>query len=148
VRDGGLISFFVWDGGELFCTHSLFNQPSSPQNDTSTIYLSVCLTPPPIVLVTFDQSAGMQPAAVGYRYRKFGLGPNLSVFARCELHGNVTKQGRKQRMTAFALNEWDSAKSVRHSHGGVEVCLLVGCWCFVLAIVCWLVAIKQSTFID
>lgn len=127
--------------------HCLTNHLPLKMTPQPFIYQSASL-PPPIVLVTFDQSAGMQPAAVGYRYRKFGLGPNLSVFARCELHGNVTKQGRKQRMTAFALNEWDSAKSVRHSHGGVEVCLLLGCWCFVLAIVCWLVAIKQSTFID
>eukprot|EP00614_Pseudopedinella_elastica_P002345 CAMPEP_0172592234 /NCGR_PEP_ID=MMETSP1068-20121228/11135_1 /TAXON_ID=35684 /ORGANISM="Pseudopedinella elastica, Strain CCMP716" /LENGTH=450 /DNA_ID=CAMNT_0013389115 /DNA_START=1 /DNA_END=1353 /DNA_ORIENTATION=+ len=65
-----------------------------------------------------DEAApGVAPASVAYRYRKFTFGGEspVSVVARCELHGVCTKQGRKQYMTAFALNEFDSNLS-----GGVE----------------------------
>jgi len=61
-----------------------------------------------------EESPGMEPASVAYRYREFTLG-NIQLVARCELHGTVTKRGEKQYMTAYALNEWDSKLS-----GGVE----------------------------
>jgi len=61
-----------------------------------------------------EDEGGLEPAAVAYRYRKFQLG-NVSLIARCELHGTVVKRGVKQHMTAFALNEWDSSSS-----GGIE----------------------------
>ncbi|CAM9119408.1 unnamed protein product [Ectocarpus sp. 6 AP-2014] len=67
-----------------------------------------------------DEAApGMTPAAIGYRYRKFQLGANYTVVARCEVHGTAVKPGmkagEKQYMSAFALNEWDSKLA-----GGVE----------------------------
>eukprot|EP00635_Sarcinochrysidales_sp_CCMP3193_P001166 CAMPEP_0118893834 /NCGR_PEP_ID=MMETSP1166-20130328/2885_1 /TAXON_ID=1104430 /ORGANISM="Chrysoreinhardia sp, Strain CCMP3193" /LENGTH=305 /DNA_ID=CAMNT_0006832693 /DNA_START=1 /DNA_END=914 /DNA_ORIENTATION=- len=57
-----------------------------------------------------------KPAAVAYRYRKFKLGDH-EIVSRTELHGLVEKRGAetKQRMTAYALNEWDSRLS-----GGVD----------------------------
>ncbi|KAG5184183.1 eukaryotic initiation factor 3 d subunit [Tribonema minus] len=51
---------------------------------------------------------GSQPSSVAYRYRRFSLGPELNIVARCELHGIVQKRGEQQYMTAYALNEWDS----------------------------------------
>ncbi|CAM9452503.1 unnamed protein product, partial [Choristocarpus tenellus] len=63
-----------------------------------------------------DEAApGISPAAIGYRYRRFKLGNDFSIVARCELHGTAVKLGEKQYMTAYALNEWDSKLA-----GGVE----------------------------
>ncbi|GMH62469.1 hypothetical protein TrRE_jg9618 [Triparma retinervis] len=84
-----------------------------------------------------EESEGMEPASVGYRYRKFTLGSgpkgeeggdnDIKLVMRCELHGIVNKiqtsfVGKKatkstvsQYMTAYALNEWDGTKS-----GGIE----------------------------
>ena len=55
-----------------------------------------------------------KPASLAYRYRKFQLGEHALV-ARTEVHAVVDKRGDLQKMTAFALNEWDSKLS-----GGVE----------------------------
>jgi translation initiation factor 3 subunit D len=49
----------------------------------------------------------LEPASVGYRYRKFTLGEH-TLIARCELHGWLRKQNEDHMMTAYALNEWDS----------------------------------------
>ena len=69
-----------------------------------------------------EDSPGMRPAAVGYRYRLFSLGSdiNINLVCRTELHGHVPRKqgdkgGDKTFMTAFCLNEWDSKQS-----GGVE----------------------------
>lgn len=57
----------------------------------------------------------MEPASLAYRYRKFSLGPNINIVARCELHAWALKSGTEQYLTCFALNEWDSRMS-----GGIE----------------------------
>jgi len=62
-----------------------------------------------------ESTPGMAPATFAYRYRKFKLGDNINLIARCELHGTVNKRGTEQFMTTYALNEWDSKLS-----GGVE----------------------------
>mmetsp|Transcript_12129 Transcript_12129/g.12200 ORF Transcript_12129/g.12200 Transcript_12129/m.12200 type:complete len:585 (+) Transcript_12129:62-1816(+) len=56
----------------------------------------------------------VEPASIAYRYRKFKLG-DVTIIARCELHGWAIKRGEEQFMTVHALNEWDSRYS-----GGVE----------------------------
>jgi translation initiation factor 3 subunit D len=65
-----------------------------------------------------EESEGMEPASVGFRYRKFTLG-GIQLVCRCELHGVVVKKGvtgsTEQLMTAYALNEWDGKES-----GGIE----------------------------
>lgn len=65
-----------------------------------------------------EDNEGMEPASVGYRYRRFDLGDNVQLVCRTELHGIVkkSKPGHAalvdQYMTAFALNEYfDSNKS-------------------------------------
>ena len=60
------------------------------------------------------ENAEAKPASLAYRYRKFQLGEHALV-ARTEVHAVVDKRGDLQKMTAFALNEWDSKLS-----GGVE----------------------------
>jgi translation initiation factor 3 subunit D len=50
-----------------------------------------------------DDSEGMEPASVAYRYRKFDLGDDITLVCRTELHGLVKKN---QYMTAFCLNEY------------------------------------------
>jgi len=84
-----------------------------------------------------DEAEDMEPASVGYRYRKFTLGSgpkgeeggdsDIKLVMRCELHGIInkvqtsfvgkkaTKSNVEQYMTAYALNEWDGTKS-----GGIE----------------------------
>lgn len=81
-----------------------------------------------------EDNDGMEPASVGYRYRKFDLGDGIELVARTELHGLAKKKGstvvtattttigkkkKKQEenplevpegdqyMTAYALNEYD-----------------------------------------
>ena len=61
-----------------------------------------------------EEGSGLEPASTAYRYRKFSLG-SITVVARCELHGWLTKKGTEQFMTCYALNEWDSRLS-----GGVN----------------------------
>ena len=51
----------------------------------------------------------MEPAAVAYRYRRWNLGPKISLVSRCELHGKVNKKGEDLWMTSYALNEWDAS---------------------------------------
>eukprot|EP00592_Proboscia_alata_P011001 CAMPEP_0194353700 /NCGR_PEP_ID=MMETSP0174-20130528/1972_1 /TAXON_ID=216777 /ORGANISM="Proboscia alata, Strain PI-D3" /LENGTH=560 /DNA_ID=CAMNT_0039122359 /DNA_START=67 /DNA_END=1749 /DNA_ORIENTATION=+ len=63
-----------------------------------------------------EESGGMEPASVAYRYRKFDLGDGVNLIARTELHGIVKKAKSQQYMTAFALNEWDS----RSATAGIE----------------------------
>lgn len=58
---------------------------------------------------------GSEPASVAYRYRKFSLGNNINIVARCELHAWAMKSGSEQFLTCYALNEWDSRFS-----GGIE----------------------------
>ena len=57
----------------------------------------------------FDDEDGgsMEPSSTVYRYRKFQLG-NITLVARCELHGWLMKKGEEQFITCYALNEWDS----------------------------------------
>jgi len=80
---------------------------------------------------------GMEPASVAYRYRNFDLGEDITIVARCELHGlgkdrkvadtskiatNISANKKKKKkainplevadggdqyMTAYALNEYD-----------------------------------------
>mmetsp|Transcript_24860 Transcript_24860/g.35068 ORF Transcript_24860/g.35068 Transcript_24860/m.35068 type:complete len:609 (+) Transcript_24860:141-1967(+) len=52
-----------------------------------------------------DDSDGMEPASVAYRYRKFDLGNDIKLVCRTELHGKVKKNSQSY-MTAFALNEY------------------------------------------
>ena len=83
-----------------------------------------------------EDNDGMEPASVAYRYRKFDLGDDITLVARCELHGlskdrqkagtskivtNVSANKKKKKqvvnpldvpdgdqyMTAYALNEFD-----------------------------------------
>lgn len=79
-----------------------------------------------------EDNDGMDPASVGYRYRKFDLGDGVQLVTRCELHGLAKKKGSApvstttigkkkkkeetnilevpdgdQYMTAYALNEYD-----------------------------------------
>mmetsp|Transcript_34461 Transcript_34461/g.50536 ORF Transcript_34461/g.50536 Transcript_34461/m.50536 type:complete len:585 (+) Transcript_34461:103-1857(+) len=67
-----------------------------------------------------DDNDGMEPASVAYRYRKFDLGDGIQLVARTELHGLVKKKTTggsedTQYMTAYALNEFDSAKGPGHA---------------------------------
>jgi translation initiation factor 3 subunit D len=50
-----------------------------------------------------EESEGMEPASVAFRYRKFVLDDKVTVVVRTELHGIVKKT---QYMTAFCLNEY------------------------------------------
>ncbi|KAL3789338.1 hypothetical protein HJC23_006492 [Cyclotella cryptica] len=85
-----------------------------------------------------EDNDGMEPASVGYRYRKFDLGDGIELVARTELHGLAKKKGstvvtatttigkkkKKQEenplevpegdqyMTAYALNEYDPSYAV------------------------------------
>jgi translation initiation factor 3 subunit D len=58
-----------------------------------------------------EDAEGMEPASVGYRYRKFTFADGTSLVCRCELHGYMG--GKKAKgtedpyLTAFSLNEWD-----------------------------------------
>jgi len=70
-----------------------------------------------------DDTDGMEPASVAYRYRRFDLGNDIDLVCRSELHGTVRKKmpvstsnssnsnagnsndGELQYLTAFALNE-------------------------------------------
>ena len=61
-----------------------------------------------------DDGSSSEPASVAYRYRKFTMG-DISIVARCHLHGWTSKRGEEQLHTSFALNEWDSRYS-----GGTE----------------------------
>ncbi|CAM9621308.1 unnamed protein product [Chrysoparadoxa australica] len=66
----------------------------------------------------FDEDearAGETPATIAYRYRNFKFSDELNMVIRCELHGTTEKRGKKEYMTAYALNEWDSKLS-----GGTE----------------------------
>lgn len=51
---------------------------------------------------------GDQTAKVGYRYRKWTIGEDVQLVARCSLNGIAMKGGEEEFMAAFALNEWDS----------------------------------------
>lgn len=60
-----------------------------------------------------DDGSNSEPASVAYRYRKFTMG-DISIVARCHLHGWTNKRGEEHLHTTFALNEWDS------KYGGTE----------------------------
>ena len=85
--------------------------------------------PAPTTRKTFDNpnpffseedADGMEPASVGFRYRRFNMGEGISLVCRCELHGVVPKKSvtgavTEELMTAYALNEWDGRES-----GGID----------------------------
>lgn len=62
-----------------------------------------------------DAGDGLEPASIAYRYRKFSLGSDINIVARCEIHAWAIKSGAEQLLNCFALNEWDSRVS-----GGIE----------------------------
>jgi translation initiation factor 3 subunit D len=57
-----------------------------------------------------DAEEGSSPATVGYKYRRWELGDEIMLLARCEVHGLAKKRGVEGYMTAYALNEWDCKK--------------------------------------
>lgn len=68
----------------------------------------------PNPFVTEDEEG--EVASVAYKYRKWDLGENVQLVARCEHDGILnTPNGDLQFLTIKALNEWDSKLS-----GGVE----------------------------
>jgi translation initiation factor 3 subunit D len=74
-----------------------------------------------------EDADGMEPASVGYRYRKFTFADGTELICRCELHGFLLPKGSSsstssstkpsstaaanaveaEYLTAFALHEWD-----------------------------------------
>jgi len=54
-----------------------------------------------------EAEKGTQPAAVGYRYRRWALGDNIKLIARTELHSITKRKSKEVYTTCFALNEWD-----------------------------------------
>jgi len=75
-----------------------------------------------------EDAEGMEPASVGYRYRKFTFADGTELICRCELHGFLLSKGggstntsgsskpssatslntaEAEYLTAFALHEWD-----------------------------------------
>mmetsp|Transcript_20506 Transcript_20506/g.29275 ORF Transcript_20506/g.29275 Transcript_20506/m.29275 type:complete len:575 (+) Transcript_20506:65-1789(+) len=65
-----------------------------------------------------EDADGMEPASVGYRYRKFTFADGTELICRCELHGFLSSKGggsassstaadNTEYLTAFALHEWD-----------------------------------------
>lgn len=54
------------------------------------------------------QTSGEDPASVGYRYRKWRIGNDITLVARCEFDGvRVTEKGQEEFLTVKALNEYD-----------------------------------------
>jgi len=51
---------------------------------------------------------GQEPASTAYQYRKWDLGDNIKVVARCEVHGHETRKGKKTTFLSRAITEWDS----------------------------------------
>jgi translation initiation factor 3 subunit D len=71
-----------------------------------------------------EDSDGMEPASVAFRYRKFELDDKTTLVCRTELHGLVKKT---QYMTAFALNEYippQQAPSAQSQTWYVFLCLI------------------------
>jgi len=71
-----------------------------------------------------EDADGMEPASVAYRYRRFTFPgeEDIKLVVRTELHGIVKKRGPgsgdgDQYMTAFALNEFNSAQSNNNNNG-------------------------------
>ncbi len=55
-----------------------------------------------------DHDDSTEPAAVAYKYRKWKLSKDITLVARCELHGVVKREGSSdQYMTCCALNQYD-----------------------------------------
>jgi len=52
-------------------------------------------------------SEGQVAASVGYKYRKWELGNDISLIARCEVDAIVKGKGKDQFLTIRALNEYD-----------------------------------------
>jgi len=46
-------------------------------------------------------------APVGYKYRKWTLGDDITLVARCEVDGYSTLEGKEITLTIKALNEWE-----------------------------------------
>jgi len=53
------------------------------------------------------QSEGQAVASVGYKYRKFNLGNDIVVVARCEVDGVSQIKGKAAPITIKAVNEFD-----------------------------------------
>lgn len=54
---------------------------------------------------------GMVAASGAYHYRKFEMDGGINLVARCSLNGFCKRQGKKYKMVARALNEFDSKLS-------------------------------------
>ena len=55
-----------------------------------------------------DEEEEEEPASIAYRYRKWVVDDEITLVARCELHGIRRQKGKKDRlMTTYALNEYD-----------------------------------------
>jgi len=67
-----------------------------------------------------EDADGMEPASVGYRYRKFTFADGTSLVCRCELHGYVKKQREESYLTAFSLNEWDPRVAAQNNPNAVN----------------------------
>ncbi len=55
-------------------------------------------------------------ASVGYRYRKWDLGDNVKLVARCEHDAVITGPNETLFMNIKALNEWDSKARRKKVH--------------------------------
>jgi len=54
------------------------------------------------------QSEGVNVAAIGYKYRKWNLGNNISLTARTEIDAVAKSKGKDIYLTVKALNEFDA----------------------------------------
>ncbi len=65
-----------------------------------------------------DNTDGMEPASVAFRYRKFPLDSKTMLVCRTELHGLVKNT---QYMTAFCLNEYQPIAASGSSSSGTTI---------------------------
>ena len=61
------------------------------------------------------EEAATVPASCSYGYRRWQLSEDIMFLARTEMHAWTRRAGAEQKMTSFALNEWDSQQC-----GGTE----------------------------
>jgi len=62
-----------------------------------------------------EGEAATVPASCSYGYRRWQLSEDIMFLARTEMHAWTRRAGSEQKMTSFALNEWDSQQC-----GGTE----------------------------
>jgi len=134
VRDGSGEDELVNSPERLSLEATMINQNFTQQILRSSKYRTNFDNPNPFW--DEEDNDGMEPASVAYRYRKFDLGDDITIVARCELHGlgknrakadtskiatNISANKRKKKkdinpldvpdgdqyMTAYALNEYD-----------------------------------------